>query len=150
MLGSVCALEPVTMTTTPSTSSPRRSIATIVRATSSRVLLRVALLVSVLLGVSASSAQALAAPPPGSPAARIASQNLDGKININTASGEQLKLLPGVGPATAAKILAYRIRRPFAHPSHLLRISGIGRKTFNAMRRYVAVEGETTLHVPGT
>jgi len=142
--------EPVIMTTASSNASSRRSIIAGVRAAHLRFLLGAALAVSVLLGVFSSPTTALAAPPPGSPAARIARQNLDGKININTATGEQLKLLPGVGPATAAKILAYRIRRPFAHPTHLLRISGIGRKTFNAMRRYVAVEGETTLHVPST
>lgn len=74
---------------------------------------------------------------------------LEGQLNLNTATGEQLQLLPGVGPATAAKIIAYRERRPFRSVIHLLRIKGIGRKRFEAMRPYLVVEGETTLRARG-
>ena len=75
---------------------------------------------------------------------------LEGQININEASSDKLQLLPGVGPATADKILRYRERRPFRHPSHVMRIKGIGRKTFARLRPYIVVEGETTLHrAPG-
>lgn len=80
------------------------------------------------------------------PAAMLASA-LEGQINLNTATAEQLQLLPGVGPATAAKIIAYRERRPFRAITHLMRIEGIGRKRFEAVRRYLTVEGETTLRV---
>lgn len=70
---------------------------------------------------------------------------LEGKININTASSSQWQLLPGVGPAIAGRILAYREKRPFRDPLHLLRVKGIGRKTFAKMRPYLSVKGETTL-----
>lgn len=75
---------------------------------------------------------------------------LEGQVNLNTATPAQLQLLPGVGPATATKIINYRQRRPFRSPLHLLRIKGIGRKRFEAMRPYLAVEGETTLRLAGT
>ncbi|MCA9709865.1 MAG: helix-hairpin-helix domain-containing protein [Myxococcales bacterium] len=75
---------------------------------------------------------------------------LEGQLNLNTATAEQLQLLPGVGPATAAKIIAYRERHPFRSLLHLMRIDGIGRKRFEAMRPYLVLEGETTLRTAGT
>ena len=80
----------------------------------------------------------------------FATPELRGQVNLNTATVEQLDLLPGVGPATAAKIVNYRTRRPFRRPSHLMRIKGIGKKTFARLRKYLAVEGDTTLEVVGT
>lgn len=80
------------------------------------------------------------------PSALLA-QVLEGVVNLNTASSAQLQLLPGVGPATAAKIIAYRERRSFKTITQLMRIKGIGRQRFAAIRPHLAVEGETTLHV---
>jgi len=70
---------------------------------------------------------------------------LEGTININTASAEQLAMLPGIGPTTAERILRYRARHPFKKAIHLMRVKGIGRKKFAKVKPYVRVEGETTL-----
>jgi competence protein ComEA len=80
----------------------------------------------------------------------LAGPTLEGQVNLNTATAAQLDLLPGVGPATAEKILAYRERHPFHRPAQLMRIKGIGKKKFARIRAYLVVEGETTLHVAGT
>lgn len=70
---------------------------------------------------------------------------LEGRVNVNEATAEQLALLPGIGPATAAKIITYRARHPFRRPAQLLRVKGIGQKTYAAILPYIAVEGETDL-----
>ena len=53
---------------------------------------------------------------------------LEGKVNLNTATRDQLMLLPGVGPATADKLLAYRARRRFHRPAHIMRVKGSERR----------------------
>jgi competence protein ComEA len=54
-----------------------------------------------------------------------------GRININTASVEQLTTLPGVGPKLAARIVEYRQKSgTFRSPQELLNVKGIGEKNF--------------------
>lgn len=74
-----------------------------------------------------------------------AAPELEGQININTATQEQLELLPGIGPSMAKKIVDYRAAKPFAEPLQVVRIKGIGRKTFEKLKPMLTVKGETTL-----
>jgi len=63
------------------------------------------------------------------------------KININTASAEELAQLKGIGPSHAAKIVAYREKNgPFKMPEDLMQVSGIGQKTIEANREFIMVE----------
>jgi competence protein ComEA len=63
------------------------------------------------------------------------------KININTASAEELAQLKGIGPSHAAKIVAYREKNgPFKLPEELVQVSGIGQKTFEANQEIIIVE----------
>lgn len=70
---------------------------------------------------------------------------LEGVLNLNTATPEQLELLPGVGPKKIAAILAHRQKRPFKTTAELMRVKGIGPKSFRVLKPFLAVTGETTL-----
>lgn len=51
-------------------------------------------------------------------------------MSINSASLEQLDTLPGVGPALAHRIVAYRDRVPFKSLEELKNVKGIGDNMF--------------------
>ncbi|MDY5153215.1 comEA protein [Actinobaculum suis] len=63
-----------------------------------------------------------------------------GLVNLNTAAAAELETLPGVGPATARDILAWRENNgPFTRVEDLLEVSGIGPKKFEKLRDSVTV-----------
>jgi len=63
-----------------------------------------------------------------------------GKVNINTADAAALETLPRVGPAMAARIIAWRDENGrFTAVEDLMSVTGIGEKTFDAMKDLVTV-----------
>ncbi len=60
------------------------------------------------------------------------------RVNINTATAEQLQTLPGIGPALAQRILTYRAKNgPFASVAELSKIEGIGIKRLETLLDYI-------------
>ena len=58
-----------------------------------------------------------------------------GKVNINTATQEELETLPGIGPALSSRIIKHRSENgPFGSVDGLLSVKGIGRKTLEKLR----------------
>jgi competence protein ComEA len=63
-------------------------------------------------------------------------------LDLNSATAEQLDALPGVGPATAQAIVAYRQSHGgrFKSVNELLEVRGIGPAKFDALRSLVRVQ----------
>ena len=62
------------------------------------------------------------------------------KVNINTASVEQLTTLPGVGPKLAARIVEYRQKSgTFRSPQELMNVRGVGEKNFAKLEAWLSV-----------
>jgi len=68
-------------------------------------------------------------------------------VNINTANSAQLQEVPGIGPATAEKILKMRkAHGPFKSVEELLAIKGIGKKRLAKWRPYLTVGTPSALN----
>ncbi len=73
---------------------------------------------------------AVAAAPPAPPA----------KINLNTASADQLTAVPGVGPKLAARIVEHRQKEgAFRSVSELMNVKGVGEKNLAKIQGYLSV-----------
>ena len=122
----------------------------------------VALLVGAMGG--SWSTRAASAAPPGTPAAATAvgrsadlddadrpakksgKKELTGKLNLNTATDEQLMMLPTVGPSKAERIIAWRKKNGgFKRIADLRRVKGFGYKTFKRLEPFLDIKGDTTL-----
>ena len=68
------------------------------------------------------------------------------RLDINTATPEELMALPSIGPAKAGAIADWRDRNgPFRRVEDLVAIKGIGNKTVALIREYVCVGGSDSL-----
>ncbi len=67
-------------------------------------------------------------------------QTEDKRVNLNTATLEELDALPGVGPSTAKNIIAYReAHGGFAAPEEIMNVKRIGEKTFDKLKAHITV-----------
>jgi competence protein ComEA len=81
----------------------------------------------------------------GSSLAENTSPRLVGTVNINTATPEQLELLPGIGESRANAVVAIRKQRGgFKSVDELTEVKGIGEVALERLRPFVRTEGKTT------
>lgn len=65
--------------------------------------------------------------------------NVQEKININTATKDELTSLNGIGEATANKIINYRNKNKFKDIEDIMNVPGIGEAKFNNIKDYICV-----------
>jgi competence protein ComEA len=83
-----------------------------------------------------------------SPAPAADGPRLTGVVNINTATADELQLLPGVGESRARAVIAERKRRGgFKTAEELLDVKGIGDVGLQRMKPFVATTGKTTARI---
>jgi competence protein ComEA len=79
------------------------------------------------------------------PAGHAGGGAITGVVNVNSATAEELTLLPGVGAAKAQAILEYRKEHgAFKRVEDLSEVKGIGDKALERMRPHVSLDGKTT------
>jgi competence protein ComEA len=90
--------------------------------------------------VAAGLALAMAALLVSAPAIAAGKPAPTAKVNINTATVEQLTTLPGVGPKLAARVVEYRQKAgSFRSTQELMNVKGIGEKNFAKIEAYLTV-----------
>lgn len=63
------------------------------------------------------------------------------KININKASAVELRQLKRIGPKISQRIVEYREKHgPFEIPEDIMKVKGIGTKTFELNKDKITVE----------
>lgn len=61
-------------------------------------------------------------------------------VSINNGTQEELELLPGIGEATALKIIEYRnTNGPFKNIEDIVNVSGIGEKKFEQIKEFITL-----------
>jgi len=105
--------------------------------------MRVARALALALLAACSLAFAASAAPEGDAASRVT-----GVVNLNTATADELQLLPGIGAARAQAVIDLRKQRGgFKSVEELKDVKGIGDTALERLRPFVRLDGKTTAQI---
>ena len=103
-------------------------------------MMRILTLAVLALGLVVATASAQNASKPPAAAKTSATVAAVMPVNLNTATAAQLDTLPGIGKATAERIIEYRQKNgAFKKPEDLMNVRGIGEKNFLKLKPLVTV-----------
>ena len=99
--------------------------------------------VGLLCGLTFGSMAGLAVP-------RVAYAAQEQRIDVNSATAEELASLPGIGPAKAKAIVEYRAKQRFSTAEELMQVQGVGPKLFEQVKDHVTVGAASVSGDPAT
>lgn len=83
------------------------------------------------------------APAAGAGSSKAGDETKTPPIDLNSATVEELKSVPGIGEVMAQRIVDFREQHgPFSRVDELLKVKGIGEKSLEKLRPYFKVSGE--------
>ena len=78
-------------------------------------------------------------------------EQVEGKVNINTATEAQISLLPGIGLKLATEVVNYRKNNGgFKTIEDIKKVSGIGDKKFEEIKAFIVLEGRNNYKINKT
>ena len=106
------------------------------------IALSASLVLGVFIGRNVSSGQVSLSAEDFSAETRNSRENVDYRLDINTATESQLMELPGIGEVMAERIVAYRTEHGlFSSIDALLDIEGMGEKKLQQIEKLITVGG---------
>jgi competence protein ComEA len=72
------------------------------------------------------------------------------RVDVNTATPDELASLPGIGPAKAKAIVEYRAKQRFSTAEELMQVQGVGPKLFEQLKDRITVGAASVSGDPAT